>query len=67
MIGYAFVLYGLLKKSEIGRLFTVLYLFGIMVYQIAIIQNPRFFGLVFSGLVIYYLTRPEVIKMFNKP
>ncbi len=67
MVGYMLVLYGLLKKSEMGRLFTILYLFGIMAYQIVIIQHSRFFGLIFSGMVIYYLTKPEVIKIFKNP
>lgn len=69
IIGYSILSFGIIKLNNLSRIATIIFLISIPTIQLFYFRNFKGFTiwpLVFSGLVIYYLAKPEVERLFTK-
>jgi len=68
LICYSLLSWGIIKLNNSARIATIILLVLILVIRIFYFKNHRaiVWTIIFSGLVIYYLTKPEVELLFTK-
>lgn len=68
LICYSLLTLGIIRLNNSARIGTIIFLVFILFIRVFYFKNYNaiVWSLIFSGLVIYYLTKPEVELLFRK-